>query len=71
MPNTPLTHEEQVLLDWLREVGEAPTSPSLLLGKQRPAGVSSLALQGALWRLVDRGAARFTADRKIELTERP
>ena len=63
------TREEQVLLGWLKEAA-GPSSPSDLLARPRPQGVSSLGLRSALVRLVDRGTAKFTPERKIELTER-
>ena len=69
MARNEITPEETVLLQWLREE-EGPVSPRQLLERQRPAGISSLGLRSALWRLVDRGAAQFTPDRKLEPTVR-
>lgn len=60
---------EEVLLEWLSGAGGA-VSPKDLFQRSRPAGVTSLGLRNALVRLVDRGAARFTIDQKLEAVAR-
>jgi len=59
------TPEETHILEWLREK-EGPVSPRELLERSSRRGLSPLGTRAAFLSLVNRGAARFTPDSKIE-----
>ncbi|HEX8244707.1 MAG TPA: hypothetical protein VF541_14470 [Longimicrobium sp.] len=69
MSNDEISAAEKALLDWLR-AADSPVSRRDLLRREPPEGVSPLGVRSALWNLVDRGAARETADHRLEPTER-
>ncbi len=65
MNSRPITEEEARVLSVLREK-RAPVSPRELLERSTTDGLSALGVRAAFQTLVDRGAARFTSDFKIE-----
>jgi hypothetical protein len=63
-----ISAEEAHVLSLLHQ-RQAPVSPRELLEHSSSSGLSALGVRAAILTLVDRGAARFTADSKFEAVE--
>lgn len=57
---------EELLLNWLKQVGRPITAEELdHFRRGAPAPISPLDVQGASWNLVNSGKAKFTPDRRL------
>jgi hypothetical protein len=65
MTETSLHDAEARVLAWLHEQNR-PVSPRELLERSVDTGLPALGIRAAFVSLVERGAARFTSDSKIE-----
>lgn len=65
MTETALHDAEARVLEWLNEK-KGPVSPRELLERSADTGLPALGVRAAFVSLVERGAARFTPDSKIE-----
>lgn len=73
MSSQELASAESFLLESLRSAGKPLSVRDVLdeLRNQENASVSSLAIRGAVWQLVDRGLVELTPDNHITLAAEP